>query len=36
MTSVKYQMDCGGCYSFTALGAIESAYILKGQFLNLA
>lgn len=36
MTSVKYQKECGACYSFTAIAAIESAYILKGKFLNLA
>jgi C1A family cysteine protease len=36
MTSVKFQRQCGSCYAFTAISAIESAYILRGKFLNLA
>lgn len=37
MTSVKFQNTCGSCYSFTPIGAIESAYmIFKNTSLNLA
>lgn len=36
MTSVKYQKECGSCFAFTAIAVIESAYIIKGKYLNLA
>ena len=36
MTSVKYQQSCVACYSFTSIGAIESAFLIKNISLNLA
>ncbi len=36
MTSVKFQKQCGSCYAFTVISVIESAYILKGKYFNLA
>lgn len=37
MTSVKYQKECGACYSFTSIGAIQSAYLIQeGKNINLS
>jgi C1A family cysteine protease len=37
MSAVKFQKTCGACYSFTPIGAIESAYMIyKNTILNFA
>lgn len=31
VSPVKNQLTCGACYIFSALGALESQYLLKGE-----
>ena len=31
VSKIKDQGSCGGCYSFTALDAMESAYLMKDK-----
>lgn len=34
VSAVKNQGSCGGCYSFSAVGALEGAYAIKNNKLN--
>lgn len=35
-TAVKHQRKCGACYAFTATGALEAQYIIKGMGKNIS
>ncbi|XP_075468819.1 cathepsin O [Ascaphus truei] len=34
VTPVKNQMSCGGCWAFSIVGAVESAYAIRGNLLE--
>ena len=36
VSPVKNQLKCGSCYIFSALGALESQYLLKGEEYSLS